>query len=67
MTQSRVRFAILGFGHHAVRRLLPAFSKCERGDAERDVAAGSGGCREELREVQDSALLSYARGAVFFA
>jgi 1,5-anhydro-D-fructose reductase (1,5-anhydro-D-mannitol-forming) len=29
MTQSRVRFAILGFGHHAVRRLLPAFSKCE--------------------------------------
>ena len=30
MTQSRVRFAILGFGHHAVRRLLPAFSKCEQ-------------------------------------
>jgi len=29
MTQSRVRFAILGFGHHAVRRLLPAFSKCK--------------------------------------
>jgi 1,5-anhydro-D-fructose reductase (1,5-anhydro-D-mannitol-forming) len=29
MTQSRVRFAILGFGHHAIRRLLPAFSKCE--------------------------------------
>src|ERR1700745_720103 len=28
MTQSPVRFAILGFGHHAVRRLLPAFSKC---------------------------------------
>jgi predicted dehydrogenase len=30
MTPSRVRFAILGFGHHAVRRLLPAFSKCEQ-------------------------------------
>ena len=28
MTQSRVRFGILGFGHHAVRRLLPAFAKC---------------------------------------
>jgi 1,5-anhydro-D-fructose reductase (1,5-anhydro-D-mannitol-forming) len=30
MTQSPVRFAILGFGHHAVRRLLPAFLKCEQ-------------------------------------
>jgi len=30
MTQSRVRFAILGFGHHAVRRLMPAFSRCEQ-------------------------------------
>ena len=30
MTQSRVRFAILGFGHHAVRRLLPAFSQCNK-------------------------------------
>jgi 1,5-anhydro-D-fructose reductase (1,5-anhydro-D-mannitol-forming) len=29
MTQERVRFAILGFGHHAVRRLLPAFSNCK--------------------------------------
>src|ERR1700722_3971045 len=28
MTQSQVRFGILGFGHHAVRRLLPAFAKC---------------------------------------
>src|SRR5436190_3125951 len=28
MTQPAVRFAILGFGHHAVRPLLPAFSKC---------------------------------------
>jgi 1,5-anhydro-D-fructose reductase (1,5-anhydro-D-mannitol-forming) len=30
MTQSQVRFAILGFGHHAVRRLLPAFLRCEQ-------------------------------------
>ena len=29
MAQPPVRFAILGFGHHAVRRLLPAFAKCE--------------------------------------
>ncbi len=29
MTRSRVRFAILGFGLHAVRRLLPAFSQCK--------------------------------------
>ncbi len=29
MTQSAVRYAILGFGHHAVRRLLPAFPRCE--------------------------------------
>ena len=29
MTQSPVRFAILGFGHHAVRRLLPAFLQCK--------------------------------------
>ncbi len=28
MTQSPVRFAILGFGLHAVRRLLPAFEQC---------------------------------------
>jgi predicted dehydrogenase len=27
MTPSPVRFAILGFGHHAVRRLLPSFSQ----------------------------------------
>src|SRR5215469_10854073 len=25
-----VRFAILGFGHHAVRRLLPAFARSEK-------------------------------------
>ncbi len=30
MTPSPVRFAILGFGHHAVRRLLPAFAQCEQ-------------------------------------
>ncbi len=29
MAQSPVRFAILGFGHHAVRRLLPAFVNCK--------------------------------------
>lgn len=29
MTHLPVRFAILGFGHHAVRRLLPAFLRCE--------------------------------------
>ncbi|MDW5264818.1 MULTISPECIES: Gfo/Idh/MocA family protein [Acidobacteriaceae] len=28
MTQAPVRFAILGFGYHAVRRLLPAFAPC---------------------------------------
>ncbi|WP_263367305.1 Gfo/Idh/MocA family protein [Edaphobacter bradus] len=28
MPSPRVRFAILGFGHHAVRRLLPAFPTC---------------------------------------
>ena len=29
MAKQPVRFAILGFGHHAVRRLLPAFKRCE--------------------------------------
>ncbi len=28
MSGDAVRFAILGFGHHAVRRLVPAFAKC---------------------------------------
>ena len=50
MTQSRVRFAILGFGHHAVRRLLPAFSKCEQatltGMWRRDQKAASKDCAE---------------------
>jgi 1,5-anhydro-D-fructose reductase (1,5-anhydro-D-mannitol-forming) len=50
MTQSRVRFAILGFGHHAVRRLLPAFSQCKEatlsGMWRRDEAAGKQNCTE---------------------
>jgi 1,5-anhydro-D-fructose reductase (1,5-anhydro-D-mannitol-forming) len=29
MPNSPVRFAILGFGHHAIRRLVPAFVHCE--------------------------------------
>src|SRR5271154_1728804 len=50
MTQSRVRFAILGFGHHAVRRLLPAFAQCEQatltGMWRRDQAAALKNCAE---------------------
>src|SRR5580700_8220722 len=50
MTQSRVRFAILGFGHHAVRRLLPGFSKCNvatlNGMWRRDQAAARQNCAE---------------------
>jgi 1,5-anhydro-D-fructose reductase (1,5-anhydro-D-mannitol-forming) len=50
MTQSRVRFAILGFGHHAVRRLLPAFAQCEQatlsGMWRRDPAAALKNCAE---------------------
>ncbi len=50
MTQSRVRFAILGFGHHAVRRLLPAFSKCNEatlsGMWRRDQTAAQQNCAE---------------------
>jgi 1,5-anhydro-D-fructose reductase (1,5-anhydro-D-mannitol-forming) len=48
MTQSPVRFAILGFGLHAVRRLLPAFTKCEEatlvGLWRRDQAAAASDC-----------------------
>lgn len=48
MTQSPVRFAILGFGHHAVRRLLPAFVKCEEatlvGMWRRDQTAAAENC-----------------------
>jgi predicted dehydrogenase len=50
MTPSPVRFAILGFGHHAVRRLLPAFSKCTEatlvGMWRRDQAAARQNCAE---------------------
>jgi 1,5-anhydro-D-fructose reductase (1,5-anhydro-D-mannitol-forming) len=48
MTQ--VRFAILGFGHHAVRRLLPAFAKSEHatltGMWRRDSEAAAKNCAE---------------------
>jgi 1,5-anhydro-D-fructose reductase (1,5-anhydro-D-mannitol-forming) len=48
MVESPVRFAILGFGHHAVRRLLPAFLRCEhatlRGMWRRDQAAAKQNC-----------------------
>lgn len=50
MTQSPVRFAILGFGHHAVRRLLPAFSRCKEatlsGMWRRDQKAAAENCTE---------------------
>jgi 1,5-anhydro-D-fructose reductase (1,5-anhydro-D-mannitol-forming) len=50
MAQSRVRFAILGFGHHAVRRLLPAFAQSEQtmlvGMWRRDQAAAAQNCAE---------------------
>jgi predicted dehydrogenase len=50
MTPSPVRFAILGFGHHAVRRLLPAFSKCTEakltGMWRRDQVAAAKNCAE---------------------
>jgi 1,5-anhydro-D-fructose reductase (1,5-anhydro-D-mannitol-forming) len=50
MTPSRVRFAILGFGNHAVRRILPAFSKCDQatliGMWRRDQTAAEQNCAE---------------------
>src|SRR5580658_4032122 len=50
MTQAPVRFAILGFGNHAVRRLMPAFPKCElatlSGMWRRDHAAAIQNCAE---------------------
>lgn len=50
MTQSPVRFAILGFGHHAVRRLLPAFSHCKEaalsGMWRRDQTVAEQNCAE---------------------
>ena len=50
MRQSPVRFAILGFGHHAVRRLLPAFSQSQEatlsGMWRRDQTAAKQNCAE---------------------
>jgi len=50
MMASGVRFAILGFGHHAVRRLLPAFARCEaaslHGMWRRDQDAALKNCTE---------------------
>jgi 1,5-anhydro-D-fructose reductase (1,5-anhydro-D-mannitol-forming) len=50
MTQSRVRFAILGFGYHAVRRLMPAFSRSNEaslsGMWRRDQTAATQNCAE---------------------
>jgi predicted dehydrogenase len=50
MTPSPVRFAILGFGHHAVRRLLPAFTQCKEatltGMWRRDQTAAEKNCAE---------------------
>jgi 1,5-anhydro-D-fructose reductase (1,5-anhydro-D-mannitol-forming) len=48
MIDSPVRFAILGFGHHAARRLVPAFLRCEhatlRGMWRRDQSAAAQNC-----------------------
>lgn len=50
MTESRIRFAILGFGHHAVRRLLPAFANCHEASLQgmwrRDQDAARKNCSE---------------------
>ena len=50
MGGSRVRFAILGFGHHAVKRLVPAFPMSERAELvglwRRDTAAGAHNAKE---------------------
>ena len=50
MAQSPVRYAILGFGSHAVRRLMPAFSQCQHatlsGMWRRDHAAAAQNCAE---------------------
>src|SRR5215469_12203521 len=50
MTQPVVRFAILGFGHHAVRRLLPAFANTKHaklvGMWRRDSSAAALNCAE---------------------
>ena len=48
MRQSPLRFAILGFGHHAVRRLLPAFAQSKEtslvGMWRRDQTAAAENC-----------------------
>jgi predicted dehydrogenase len=50
MAPSPVRFAILGFGHHAVRRLLPGFSQCNvatlNGMWRRDQTAAEQNCAQ---------------------
>jgi predicted dehydrogenase len=50
MIDSPVRFAILGFGHHAARRLVPAFLRCEhatlRGMWRRDQSAAAQNCAD---------------------
>ena len=50
MAMAPVRFAILGFGFHAVRRLMSAFSQCEdatlAGMWRRDQAAAAQNCAE---------------------
>lgn len=50
VAQAPVRFAILGFGRHAVRRLIPSFTKCGHavlnGMWRRDQAAAAADCAE---------------------
>lgn len=50
MTSTPVRFAILGFGLHGIRRLIPAFAQCEHaslvGIWRRDQAAAALNCAE---------------------
>jgi 1,5-anhydro-D-fructose reductase (1,5-anhydro-D-mannitol-forming) len=50
MAPSPVRFAILGFGHHAVRRILPGFSQCNvatlNGMWRRDQTAAEQNCAQ---------------------
>ena len=45
MSDPRIRFAILGFGHHAMKRLVPAFPMSQRTELvglwRRDAAAGA--------------------------
>jgi len=50
MSKSAIRFAILGFGGHAARRLVPAFARCDEailvGMWRRDQAAAAANCAE---------------------